>query len=157
MADTKALSEKVIKFYRTKDPYGAFSNFSRHAVFVAGKIWPTVEHYYQAAKFACENRQEKIRLAKSPIKAAQMGRDRNHPVHASWDDKWRIPIMHRALLAKFSQHPDLKDLLLGTGDALLVEDSPTDYFWGWGKERTGKNMLGNLLMDVRNSLRKEED
>ncbi|MEO1140885.1 MAG: NADAR family protein, partial [Pseudomonadota bacterium] len=39
-----------IKFYRTGDPYGCFSNFSAHPILIE-TTWPTSEHYFQAQKF----------------------------------------------------------------------------------------------------------
>ncbi|KAI6682619.1 hypothetical protein NL676_036500 [Syzygium grande] len=82
----------VIFFYKTWDPYGAFSNFSPHLIQMLDEngnyaTWSTVEHYYQAHKFvgvdnslarACV---EDIKSAKSPEEAARMGRSlqRQHP------------------------------------------------------------------------------
>jgi len=57
--------------------------------------------------------------------------------------------------ARFSQHEDLKRLLLDTGDAKLVEHTTNDDYWGDGGDGSGKNMLGRLLMEVREELRKE--
>ena len=61
--------------------------------------------------------------------------------------------MRRAVRAKFEQHPDIRAVLLGTGDEELIEDAPNDYYWGCGEEGTGKNMLGKILMEVRGELR----
>jgi len=63
--------------------------------------------------------------------------------------------MRRALRAKFTQHPDLRTLLLGTGDEEIVENAPGDYYWGCGKDGSGKNRLGALLMELRAELRQE--
>lgn len=57
--------------------------------------------------------------------------------------------MKRALLAKFRQNKEIKVLLLSTAGKKLVENTTTDYYWGCGTNKTGRNMLGNLLMDVR--------
>jgi ribA/ribD-fused uncharacterized protein len=46
--------------------------------------------------------------------------------------------------------------LLSTGNQLIVENSPVDYYWGCGADGSGKNMLGKILMEVREILRKEE-
>ena len=51
-----------IEFYKTKDPYGEFSNFSHHPIVVNGKAWPTTEHYFQAQKFAGTEHEEDVRL-----------------------------------------------------------------------------------------------
>ena len=32
---------------------------------------------------------------------------------------------------------------------MLVENAPNDYYWGCGKDGSGKNMLGQLLMKLR--------
>ena len=66
---------------------------------------------------------------------------------------------------KLAQHSAVAELLLNTGDAELVEDSPKDYFWGcgavrdllllygeadeYGQDRTGRNELGKILMKSR--------
>jgi len=42
----------AIKFFRTRDKYGCFSNFSRHSVWYENYTWPTTEHYFQAQKYA---------------------------------------------------------------------------------------------------------
>jgi N-glycosidase YbiA len=62
--------------------------------------------------------------------------------------------MRAAVLAKFTQHDDLKEILLGTGDALLIEHTTKDSYWGDGGDGSGKNMLGQILMSVREELRR---
>jgi ribA/ribD-fused uncharacterized protein len=61
--------------------------------------------------------------------------------------------MLKGLRAKFNQSLELKNRLLETGNALLIEDSLYDYYWGVGRNKTGKNRLGALLMQVREELR----
>jgi len=58
-------------------------------------------------------------------------------------------VMRRALRAKFTQHDDLRVLLLETGEAVIVENAPGDLYWGIGRDGTGKNRLGALLMELR--------
>ncbi len=70
----------VIHFYATTGEYGAFSNFSRHTVFLKGKRWRTTEHDFQAQKFAGGPDEEEVRMAFKPMQAAQMGRDRKRPL-----------------------------------------------------------------------------
>ncbi len=60
-----------------------------------------------------------------------------------------------ALRAKFTQHEELRELLLGTGDAGLVEHTANDSYWGDGGDGSGKNRLGVLLMQVRCEVRAE--
>ncbi len=58
-----------------------------------------------------------------------------------------------ALRAKFTQHEDLRELLLSTGNAQLVEHTASDRYWADGGDGSGKNMLGVLLMRLRDELR----
>jgi ribA/ribD-fused uncharacterized protein len=61
--------------------------------------------------------------------------------------------MERAVRCKFTQHEELRRLLLSTGDQNLAESAPNDYYWGIGKEGTGENRLGLLLMRLRAEFR----
>ena len=142
---------KTIYFYSWTKKYFEFSNFSLHTITINGKEYKTNEHYFQSVKFVEPTYQETVRLAPTPKKAKELGFSRNHPIQSDWDTR-RIEVMKTAVRAKFTQHEDLKELLLSTGDAILVEDSPKDVFWGVGKHRNGKNMLGKILMEVRGEL-----
>jgi ribA/ribD-fused uncharacterized protein len=143
---------KVINFYRTGDEYGCFSNFSAHPVEIRGRLWPTSEHFFQAQKFAGTEHEEAIRGAKSPMIAARMGRNRSKPIRPDWEQV-KDDLMREAVLAKFSQHPDLREILLATGDALIVEHTENDSYWGDGGDGSGVNMLGRILVEVRAALR----
>ena len=145
----------VINFYSTTGEYGCFSNFSRHAVFLKGKRWPTSEHYFQAQKFAGTEHEEEVRKCKKPGDAAQMGRSRKLPLRRDWESV-KDQIMLEVVRAKFTQHEDLKAILLGTGDARLVEHTTNDSYWGDGGDGSGKNRLGQTLMKVREELRAAE-
>lgn len=146
--------KKVINFYSTRDEYGCFSNFSAHRIFLKEKSWKTTEHYFQAQKFAGTLHEEELRLAASPMMVAKMGRDRKRPLRKDWE-KVKDEIMLEALRAKFTEHKDLRGILLGTGDAVLVEHTKNDSYWADGGDGSGKNMLGILLMQVREELRNE--
>jgi ribA/ribD-fused uncharacterized protein len=61
----------------------------------------------------------------------------------------KVARMRQVLRAKFDQNPKLAAMLTDTGDANLIEDSSTDAFWGIGRRGTGRNILGNLLMETR--------
>ena len=56
--------------------------------------------------------------------------------------------MYDTLILKFTQHKDLKEQLLATGDATLIEDTEIDSVWANGGDGSGMNMLGVLLMRV---------
>jgi len=142
----------MIKFYKTKEPYGCFSNFSRHAFELDGKQWPTSEHYFQAQKFAGTEFEDRVRLAEKPGIAARIGRDRNLPLRKDWESV-KDGIMKKAVMKKFQTHESIRELLLSTGDEEIIEDSAVDYYWGCGADGSGKNMLGKVLVDVRTELR----
>ena len=144
----------AIYFYRINEvPYGVFSNFSAHPFTRGGQLWPTSEHYFQAQKFVgFSEHQDEIRLAATPMKAAEKGRERHRPLRKDWNAV-RDDAMRCALAAKFAAHPELTELLLATGDETLIEKTTNDYYWGCGTEGTGKNRLGELLMELRNELR----
>jgi N-glycosidase YbiA len=145
----------VINFYSARDEYGCFSNFSRHPIFLDGKRWPTSEHFFQAQKFRGTAHEEAIRMAKKPMEAANLGRSRRHPLRPDWESV-KDQVMLEAVRAKFTQHDDLKAILLGTGDALLVEHTANDAYWGDGGDGSGRNRLGEILMQVRAELRAVE-
>jgi hypothetical protein len=145
----------TIYFYKVNEPYGCFSNFSPHPLELDGQSWQTVEHYYQSQKFVGtkdEGLIAEIRAAKTPEEAALLGRDRCRQVRPDWE-RVKRQIMSEAVLTKFLTHPDIKAVLLATGEQLIVEDSATDYYWGCGLDKTGQNQLGQILMSVRKKLR----
>lgn len=143
-----------ILFYRVNEAYGEFSNFAPYPITLKGKQWPTTEHYFQAQKFAGTEHEQEIRKLASPMIAARKGRSRELPLRRDWESV-KDDIMREALLAKFTQHPELQKLLLETGDAVLVEHTRNDRYWGDGGDGSGKNMLGLLLMELREKLRAE--
>lgn len=141
-----------ILFYRVGEAYGEFSNFASYPITLKGKQWPTVEHYFQAQKFAGTEHEHAIRKLSSPMIAARQGRSRKLPLRQDWESE-KDNVMREALRAKFTQHVELQKLLLETGDAVLVEHTQNDRYWGDGGDGSGKNRLGLLLMELREELR----
>ena len=142
----------TVKFYSVVDDFGEFSNFSSHPIRLDGVLWPTTEHYFQAQKFADPKVRERIRRAGSPMEAARLGRDRKLRLRRDWDSA-RVGIMQHAVLAKFTQHAELRELLISTGEARIVEHTENDDYWGDGGDGRGQNKLGQVLMRVREMLR----
>jgi N-glycosidase YbiA len=143
----------TIYFYVEREvPYGCFSNFSAHGFMLDDLYWRTSEHYFQAQKFAGTIHLEKIRELKMPKDAANMGRNRALPLRSDWEQV-KDAVMRKAVLQKFQSHEDIREILLATGNELLVENAPGDYYWGCGKDGSGKNKLGEILMEVRGLLR----
>jgi len=147
-----------ILFYTRSGPYGSFTNFSHHGFTLLGKFWKTSEHFFQAAKFFKTDKEwyEKIWDAATPSLAAKRGRRRDKPLYPGWDDV-KDDVMRLAVYAKFTSHPDIMEVLLSTGDAEIIEDSPIDSYWGWGKDHAGKNMLGKILMELRDNERERRE
>src|SRR5437868_4420736 len=144
-----------VRFYGIKSP---FSNFSPLPITVDGLEYLTTEHFFQAMKFATSApvNAEEIRKALTPGIAKRLGGSRKHPLVKDWDKK-RIEVMRTALFCKAIQNPVFAKELLSTGTKDLIEASPRDYFWGEGRTKTGKNMLGVLLKELRARLKKNED
>lgn len=146
----------TIYFYGAREkPYGCFSNFSPHGFELDGLWWPTSEHYFQAQKFAGTPFADKIRQAPTPREAAKLGRRRSLPLRPDWEAV-KDQVMLAGVLRKFETHADIRAVLLATGEELLVENAPGDYYWGCGADGSGQNKLGQVLMTVRAILRSRE-
>ncbi len=146
----------TIKFYKVNEPYGYLSNFAPYPIFINNELWNTVEHYFQASKFENEAVKLKIKNLDSPMEAAIEGRNRNNTLRTDWEDI-KNNIMQNALLSKFLQHPMLKKELILTGNSTLIEHTQNDNYWADGGDGGGKNMLGILLMEVRNQIKQHSD
>lgn len=137
-------------------PYFEFSNFALFPVFIDDWLWSTTEHYYQASKFERDSDiYLKIRNCKAPATAAKYGRENKIIRPQDWNDK-KDNVMYIAVKAKFDQHEHLKETLLNTGDALIVEHRRADSYWGDGGDGTGLNMLGLIIMCLRHEYRNEK-
>ncbi|MCB9946499.1 MAG: NADAR family protein [Rhodospirillaceae bacterium] len=142
----------TIYFYGKTDDYGCFANTSDHGFTVDGRYWRSVEHFYQAHKFADPAWTERIRQARTVREARALGQSRKVLIRADWDSA-RDAVMVTAVKAKIAAHPEVRRTLLETGEALLVEASPYDHYWGCGADGTGANRLGQILMQIRSELR----
>lgn len=149
-------SVQTVHFYNANECFYEFTNFYPVPVILQNRKWPTTEHFFQAQKFNDERTQEHVRKLKTPREAFTFSRQSGQPIRSDWD-KVKVDVMHDAVYAKFSQNYRLKQLLLLTGGATLVEHTANDSFWGDGGNGSGKNMLGKVLMDVREILRSRDD
>ena len=140
-----------IFFWTRHDEHGYCSNFYRAPITISGVTWPTVEHYFQANKTLDMEERQMILLCQTPKEAKFAGY--HVTLREGWDDM-RSEVMLKALRAKFTQHKDLREKLLSTGDATLHENSPWDKYWGYAGGK-GLDVLGKLLMQVREELRNE--
>lgn len=145
-----------IRFYRANEkPFGAFSNLCKRPIVFEGRTYPTAEHAYQAGKPSKPAVREWILSAPTPALAAMAA----HGLYV-WDvvPNWaqiKFDRMRAVLRAKFEQHDDLKELLLSTGEARLVEagtvNNAVNRLWG-EVDGKGQNMLGVMLMELRGEL-----
>ena len=147
---------KEIRFFGKRyASYRFLSNFYGCTLLMGGKVYASVEHYYQAKKTLDETEHEMVRLAASPGEAKRLGGKPEDggkiTIRPDWEDMKEV-VMKEALREKFSDSA-LREKLLDTGDAILIESSPSDYYWGEGATHTGKNRLGVLLMEVRQEIR----
>lgn len=148
----------AIYFYAQWKEYGCFSNFSDHSVKLetlvledttvnfGDRIFKTSEHAFQAAK---TEDMELIMSAKTPAMALKFGR--LVKLRSDWE-KIKDDVMYHILKAKFTQHKDLKEILLRTGDRKIVEHTANDSYWADGGDGSGLNKLGLLLMRLRDEL-----
>ena len=146
-----------IRFYRASEkPFGAFSNLFRRDVVFEGEAFATSEHAYQAGKARKPAVRKWLMEAPSPSLLAMAAHGLYYwDVAPGWSTT-KFDRMRAVLLAKFTQHSDLRELLLSTGDARLVEtatvDNEVNRLWG-EVNGVGRNMLGVLLMELRADLR----
>lgn len=143
----------VIRFLSRIKEWKDFSNLAPYSIDLEGKVWSSVEHYYQYKKFETTDFSyaQKIMDASTPkdAKILSMQND-NYP--SNWNDI-KIDILKTAVRKKFESYSNLRNLLLSTGDEELIEANPDDYFWGEGKDGSGKNMMGLILMELREDLK----
>lgn len=132
---------------------------------IYGRTWATSEHAFQAMKSFDRDIQERIRtFSSSPGQAAMLGR--RIPLRPDWNNLVsgstlslspsvlvKDEVMFEVVLAKFEQNVGPRNILLGTGDAMLIEAAVSDPYWGEGCSKTGLNKLGQILMVVREQLR----
>ena len=142
----------TIRFFSQSETHREFSNFAPFGIDLDDARWPTVEHYYQAQKFADPKLRKTIRKALKPVIAKELADQNKTAIRPDWDAV-KDDVMYRAVERKFELHPDLRALLLATGAEDIVESAPTDYYWGVGREGTGENRLGKIIERIRAELR----
>lgn len=112
----------------------------------------SVEHHYQAAKAASRADWDYVMSAKSPGQAKRRGSEID--LRPGWNDQ-RIDQMRYLVYQKFYTDSSLREKLLATGDAILIEGNTwNDTFWGVNiATGEGENNLGMILMATRELLR----
>ena len=139
----------LINDFRGPD-YGFLSNFFPCEVGFEGRVYPSSEHAFQAAKTFNEEERARISTLRWASEAKKAGR--SVTLRADWEVV-KVVVMSDILMDKFTRNRSLGGRLLATGDALLVEGNAWhDHFWGECDGR-GTNVLGALLMITRDRLR----
>jgi len=144
---------------------GCLSQWWPASFTVDGETYPSAEHFMMAAKallFGDAEMAGRIRDAPHPGAAKELGRQVRGYDEQRWAER-RFDLVVTGNLAKFGQHQELRDFLVGTGARVLVEASPRDRIWGTGlaadhehsaspEHWPGLNLLGFALMEVRHRL-----
>ena len=151
-------------FNGVKEPNGWMGNMAPYPIKFDGKVWRTSEALFQSMRFDDDSVKEIIRGEKSPMGAkmkAKKNRDQMVVVPMSELD---VENMRKCVKMKFDAHPQLKRQLMNTKDAFIYEDignrnGERHKFWGAKKlsesEGDGNNMMGKILMDLREEYLKE--
>ena len=124
------------------------SNFWPSPLVFNDWMFPTAEHAYQAAKSPDPRDWQDVQQCVSPGAAKRLGR--SITIRTDWEEV-KVTIMTEIVATKFKD-PKLRQMLLDTGDALLIDgNSWGDTFWGVCRGR-GRNQLGRILMNVRQDI-----
>lgn len=165
--------ENVSVIMTTDDPkptyvffYGGIYSQWHHAPMVIdGRQYNCCEQWMMAQKamlFGDADALARIMATPRPDVQKEIGKKVKKFDDASWVAVCQ-KIVYDGNMAKFTQHAALREQLLATGEAAIVEASPTDTRWGIGlavndprvwdpKEWRGTNWLGNAIMRVRKEL-----
>ena len=159
---------KTVFFWKIDEPNGCFSNWYPSPFVLDDERFANVEQYMMAKKaklFDDDATLQTIMNTESPADCKRLGRRVKGFDSLRWDAE-KYGILMTGNLEKFRQNPDLGKKLMDTGEAVLAEASPKDRIWGIGmdadeagttdpKDWPGQNLLGMVLMEVRDMLRKE--
>ncbi|MES1934396.1 hypothetical protein T35B1_17416 [Salinisphaera shabanensis T35B1] len=154
---------EVVVVYKTKEAFGGLSNMaSGYPLQINGIRILTSEALYQACRFPhIPEVQKKIIGQHSPMTAKMQSKPHRKDSRSDWDDV-RHKVMRWCLRVKLAQNYEkFGRLLLDTGDRAIVEQSRKDNYWGAklvdeiGDALVGQNVLGRLLMELREKLKSD--
>ena len=161
---------ELIGFWHEYEDYGCLSNWYKAEFEYAGISFSSVEQfmmYQKVMAFRQYDLGNKIMNTSDPAKAKTLGGTPFSEFDTGIWDKISYQVVKRAVRAKFIQNPDILEILLSTGNAILAECSARDKKWGIGIDISdpsykdiskwkGKNYLGRILMEVREELAREK-
>ena len=160
--------QEFVFFWRENESMGYFSQWFPVGFVLEGIQYCHAEQYMMAKKALLAGDLESYVLImheSDPAKCKFLGRNVRGLDAKQWD-ACKEQIVYNANMAKFSQNKKLRHILLATGSKTLAEASPRDTEWGIGlsaenidstnpEKWRGKNLLGCVLMKVRDELKKE--
>ncbi len=154
-------AESVV-VYKTKEDFGGLSNMaSGFPLQINGVHILTTEALYQACRFPLQPEvQREIIEQHSPMTAKMKSKPHRNNTRPDWDEV-RFKIMRWCLRVKLAQnYNEFGRLLLATRDRPIVEQSRKDDYWGAkvaedNETLTGQNVLGRLLMELRERLKQD--
>ncbi len=154
-----------IEFYERNQPYYELTNFYENfrnsnlkAISYKGNNFRTSEHAFQHEKFNYNSSQahvvcQEILKVQTPRQAFELAQKNRNLIVANWHND-KDEVMYEIVKIKFSQSSrHLRNVLLKTDNAKLVEASPVDDYWGFGANGQGQNKLGLILMRVREEMK----
>ena len=155
---------KSIWFKKVAEEYGWMGNMAPYPINFNGKIWLTSEALFQSMRYNIDSIKEIIRVEKSPMGAKMKSKQfRDQMVVVPMSDQ-DVENMRKCVRMKFDQHPKLKKDLIATGNSPIYENignrnGERHKFWGSKMvnefEGDGNNMMGKILMDLRDEYLKE--
>lgn len=144
--------EEALRFSRFDEQH-LLSTVSPHSFVLDDETWATAEQCYQAQKYSNNpTYRERIAKAATAQEAYKLG-NRWWPLKRGDFKHVRRVLMTRACYCKAQQNPEVGEYLLATGEQKIVEISLYDHYWGVGRDLRGRNMLGEVWMDVRRRMR----
>lgn len=158
--------KKEIAITKVKEDSGWLSCMSAYPVTYNGIQYNTCEALFQALRFEkYPEIQKQILECPSPMGAKMIARKNRELLGRGkmWDEAPAdISLMRECLVLKLDQHPDLKEKLIATGNATIIEDCTTHdresaRFWGAVKKDDkwiGENVFGKIWMEIREELNK---
>ena len=151
-------------FKKVNEPYGWMGNMAPYPIKFDGKVWLTSEALFQSMRYDIDSINEIIRVEKSPMGSKMNAKKYKHQMVVVPMSELDVKNMRKCVKVKFDQHPQLKKALIQTGNSTIYENignrnGERHKFWGVKKlsenEDDGNNMMGRILMDLRDEYLKE--
>ena len=137
--------------------YIYFSPYTAHALELDGRIYPTLEHAYQAQRYTDQKIINEILSARSPLKAWQISSTYKHlQIPEFKKDEHKLFTMEKLMRLKVDQHEEIRKALIDTKDLEIIKRivtyPPGDGFWDIGEDGKGENHIGKIWMKIRSEL-----